>query len=124
MLMAHTTTLSSRSIGRPFEILAVVVITYFIFFLRQAFQSHVCATSPISPILRIPTLAIHLDHTVNEAFKFNTELQLTQVTLTGLPKADVVDTRHQQESPPPSKIKDLELCLYDTQGSVIGSTHK
>ncbi|RUP43677.1 aminopeptidase I zinc metalloprotease-domain-containing protein, partial [Jimgerdemannia flammicorona] len=47
-----------------------------------------------------PTLAIHLDRTANEAFKFNTESQLTQVALTGLPKADVVDTRRQQESPP------------------------
>ncbi|RUP49756.1 peptidase M18 [Jimgerdemannia flammicorona] len=92
------------------------------------------------PILRIPTLAIHLDRATNEGFKFNTESQLTpilataaQVALTGLPKADVVDTNVNKNHHPvlikilaeklqvePSKIKDFELCLYDTQDSVIG----
>lgn len=31
------------------------------------------------PLLRIPTLAIHLDSTVNENFKFNSETEFTPI---------------------------------------------
>ena len=34
------------------------------------------------PILRIPTLAIHLDVSVREAFKFNKETHLTPLIAT------------------------------------------
>ncbi|RUS19472.1 aminopeptidase I zinc metalloprotease-domain-containing protein [Endogone sp. FLAS-F59071] len=95
------------------------------------------------PILRIPSLAIHLDRSANEAFKFNTESQLTPVlataaktALTGNPKDEETISGAERKHHPllikilaeelevaPSKIKDFELCLFDTQGSVIGGAN-
>ncbi|KAJ3207823.1 hypothetical protein HDU67_007197 [Dinochytrium kinnereticum] len=86
------------------------------------------------PILRIPTLAIHLDRNVNsEGFKFNAETQLTPMLasaakiLNGDGKKD--DEKHHpaflksladQLSIQAQEIGDFELCLYDTQPSTIG----
>ncbi|KAJ3056885.1 hypothetical protein HK097_003045 [Rhizophlyctis rosea] len=93
------------------------------------------------PILRIPTLAIHLDRTINEAFKFNNETQLLPIlslvtkTLNSTgngkeePAATGVEARHhplllrllaEELHTEVSEIGDFELCLYDTQPSTIG----
>ncbi|KAJ3038490.1 hypothetical protein HDV00_000587 [Rhizophlyctis rosea] len=98
------------------------------------------------PILRIPTLAIHLDRTVNEAFKFNNETQLLPIlglaskTLNAAAKPKEgeesstlgVEERHHplllkllagELGVEVSEIGDFELCLYDTQPSTIGGVH-
>ncbi|KAJ3552716.1 hypothetical protein NM688_g4008 [Phlebia brevispora] len=89
------------------------------------------------PILRIPSLAIHLDRTVNEAFKFNreneftpilglieTELNATKPDETKNPGASSVQDNHHAAllelladhlSIAPEEIHDFELHLYDTQ---------
>jgi aspartyl aminopeptidase len=99
------------------------------------------------PIMRIPTLAIHLDRTVNDGFKFNTETHLTPILATALkagltgkaneqskekttekdPK-DIQEKHHMvlldliaaQISCKVQDIQDFELCAYDTQPSAIG----
>ncbi|KIY73647.1 peptidase M18, aminopeptidase I [Cylindrobasidium torrendii FP15055 ss-10] len=95
------------------------------------------------PILRIPTLAIHLDRNVNESFKFNQESEFVPVL--GLAaaslnkpaasntdegtKASSIQKNHHSEllalvagelSVAPEEIHDFELALYDTQPSVLG----
>ncbi|KAK3807921.1 MAG: peptidase M18 [Benniella sp.] len=101
------------------------------------------------PILRIPTLAIHLDRTVGEGFKFNNETHLTPIistvtkSLTGEPSKPMKpDTEINGDIPlsdkhhpilmhllskeldvPVDKIMDFELCLYDTQPSAIGGAY-
>jgi aspartyl aminopeptidase len=95
------------------------------------------------PLLRIPTLAIHLDRTQNEAFKFNRETEfrpiagLIEKTLntpasTPSSTADnltLLETRHHSEllsllsasvSEPLGEIRDFELVLYDTQPPSLG----
>ncbi|KAI8803223.1 peptidase M18 [Cladochytrium replicatum] len=90
------------------------------------------------PILRIPTLAIHLDRTViSDGFKFNTEVHLTPILcssakagLTGdVPKTEGAEEKHQplllkalakELSVNALEIGDFELCLFDTQPSRIG----
>ncbi|SAM08509.1 hypothetical protein [Absidia glauca] len=90
------------------------------------------------PLLRIPTLAIHLDRTVNDNFKFNKETQLAPIlatevkaALSGITKEDDVeaDASHHpllirvladELNTKASQIRDFELALYDTQGSTIG----
>ncbi|KAJ3012738.1 hypothetical protein HKX48_006113 [Thoreauomyces humboldtii] len=90
------------------------------------------------PILRIPTLAIHLDRGVNEAFKFNNEVQLTPVLASAATKAlngdvDAKSAPNENQHAPlllkllakemkieASQIGDFELCLYDVQPSAIG----
>ncbi|KAI8817162.1 peptidase M18 [Fimicolochytrium jonesii] len=95
------------------------------------------------PILRVPTLAIHLDRGVNDAFKFNNEVQLTPILAAAATKALNGDAEAksttttaapnaEQHSPlllkllaeelkiDAAQIGDFELCLYDTQPSVIG----
>ncbi|KAF2000736.1 peptidase M18, aminopeptidase I [Amniculicola lignicola CBS 123094] len=101
------------------------------------------------PILRIPTLAIHLDR--QEPFSFNLETQLFPITglaaaelnrqgkgeeTKEVPKIDdsfeplatplqrhhpyIVDIIAEEAGVGPADILDFELVLYDTQKSVIG----
>ncbi|KAJ3075629.1 hypothetical protein HDU98_003925 [Podochytrium sp. JEL0797] len=86
-------------------------------------------------ILRIPTLAIHLDRTVGtEGFKFNNETHLTPMlglaakSLNGTPEdskplkhhAALLDKLAAQMNIQAEEIGDFELCLYDTHPSTIG----
>ncbi|ORX52733.1 peptidase M18, aminopeptidase I [Hesseltinella vesiculosa] len=90
------------------------------------------------PLLRIPTLAIHLDRGANDQFKFNNETQLVPLLATeikdqlaGFKEQDNVEA-HQSHHPlliqvladelnaKPESIRDFELALYDTQGSTVG----
>lgn len=96
------------------------------------------------PILRVPTLAIHLDRNVNESFKFNQETEF--VPILGLieselnkksdekeveqkPSATSIQHNHHSAllallaselSVAPEKIHDFELHLYDVQPSQLG----
>ena len=96
------------------------------------------------PLLRIPTLAIHLDRTQNDQFKFNRETEFRPIT--GLVETALnapttpsssssgddptsLETRHHSElmtllssklSKPIEHIKDFELVLYDTQPPTLG----
>ncbi|KAJ7744544.1 aspartyl aminopeptidase [Mycena maculata] len=95
------------------------------------------------PILRIPSLAIHLDRNINESFKFNQETEFVPILgqvaaqLNGSgtkedssPKnATSIQDNHQpallsllasELSVAPDEIHDFELSLYDTQPSVLG----
>ncbi|KAG0224455.1 hypothetical protein BGW42_005085 [Actinomortierella wolfii] len=97
------------------------------------------------PILRIPTLAIHLDRTPNtEGFKFNQETHLQPMlatitkSLNGAAPAkkegEVKDEETTMDKHHPvllhllanemnvsaEEILDFELCLYDTQPAAIG----
>jgi len=83
-----------------------------------------------NPILRIPTLAIHLDSSVNEAFKFNTETHLVPVIATTVKSVlEKKDDKHSttlmtllanELKCEVSNICDFELCLYDTQKPALG----
>jgi len=95
------------------------------------------------PLLRIPTLAIHLDRTQNEGFKFNRETEFRPIT--GLVEDALntpastpsstsgesapIEPRHHSEllnllstsvEEPVERIKDFELVLYDTQPPCLG----
>jgi aspartyl aminopeptidase len=92
------------------------------------------------PILRIPSLAIHLDRGVNEAFKFNAETHLTPIL--ALANQQLNGASEKKSSTPTSEsarhhsalvtliekelgieasqIRDMELCLYDTQPATLG----
>ncbi|KAI0049635.1 peptidase M18, aminopeptidase I [Auriscalpium vulgare] len=101
------------------------------------------------PLLRIPTLAIHLERGAADNFKFNTESEfipiLGQVAseLNATPKPDVAKTNDSREESSassiqanhhsvllallaaelqvePDAIHDFELSLFDTQPSVLG----
>ncbi|KAI8085188.1 peptidase M18 [Halteromyces radiatus] len=94
------------------------------------------------PLLRIPTLAIHLDRTANESFKFNKETQLAPIlatevksALSGIEKQDGVESEANHHplliriladelNVKPEQIRDFELALYDTQESTIGGACK
>ncbi|KAJ2725175.1 hypothetical protein GGI07_001437 [Coemansia sp. Benny D115] len=90
------------------------------------------------PIMRIPSLAIHLDRTVGDAFKYNKEVHLTPIlatvakALNGDEKAAdpeastlahhpiLLERIATELSVDVADISDFELCLYDTQEAVIG----
>jgi len=93
------------------------------------------------PILRIPTLAIHLDRSANDAFKVNTETELLPIlgqvndalnanASSGPGKSESVahhshlmsllDTEGNLQG---KKVHDFELHLYDTQPSVLGGVN-
>ncbi|KAM0940618.1 putative aspartyl aminopeptidase [Dioscorea sansibarensis] len=105
------------------------------------------------PIMRIPTLAIHLDRTVSEGFKFNTHSHLIPVLATSIknelqklvgenctvdgndPNGKTIlssDKHHllllkliaNQAGCEPDEICDFELQLCDTQPSAIGGALK
>ena len=92
------------------------------------------------PILGIPTLAIHLDRSVNEAFKFNKETHMTPIlgqmaaaelnkpstdaSLPSMPERhhpailDLISKELGLNSV--DQIHDFELVLYDTQQACLG----
>ena len=99
-------------------------------------------------ILRVPTLAIHLDRTVNsEGFKFNTELQLNPILATELMEAKKSEWVEAERTEKPSLLPSssmhkslsdalkrmakaeeediigLDLCLYDVQKASLGGIH-
>lgn len=90
------------------------------------------------PILRIPTLAIHLDRDVASGFSFNKETHLRPVLATAV-RAQLEATTGDKADQPKAKhssvllqllakelgveidqICDFELCLFDTQGANVG----
>ncbi|KAI9313244.1 peptidase M18 [Dichotomocladium elegans] len=88
------------------------------------------------PLLRIPTLAIHLDGSANEAFKFNKETQFVPILATAVKTAfegtseqerkhhrALLDTLSEELQVEVDKIHDFELCLYDTQPATIGGVY-
>ncbi|ORZ31340.1 aminopeptidase I zinc metalloprotease-domain-containing protein [Catenaria anguillulae PL171] len=90
------------------------------------------------PILRIPTLAIHLDRAVNDGFTFNKENHLIPVLASvaeaelNAPAAPKVEgAKHHSillamlaeklgANVDATAINDVELCLFDTTPAVIG----
>jgi aspartyl aminopeptidase len=95
------------------------------------------------PLLRIPTLAIHLDRDANKSFKFNHETefvpilgliedQLNAKTKNSDTSASSIQENHHpallsvlanELSVAPEEIHDFELHLYDTQPSVLGGVN-
>jgi len=83
------------------------------------------------PILRIPTLAIHLDRTVSDGFKFNAETHLRPIIETALKAQLETQSDHPHNnsllnllattlSVNVSDISNFELSLCDYQDATIG----
>ncbi|KAI9486845.1 MAG: peptidase M18 [Benjaminiella poitrasii] len=98
------------------------------------------------PILRVPTLAIHLDGSANEAFKFNKETHMLPVLATTAKSVlNAVKEEGYNKSWGPNQTKnhhpalihilaetmkvearqicDFELCLFDTQPATLGGVY-
>lgn len=96
------------------------------------------------PLLRVPTLAIHLNRSVNEAFKFNQEDQLQPIlglaeslNQPAAPASDAVGVPAMGSKHHPAllallaselgvaveAIEDFELSLYDTNPPTAGGLH-
>jgi len=87
------------------------------------------------PILRIPSLAIHLDRDTGTKFEINKQDHLLPVISTAI-KSTLGNDKDAKEPSPllsllaaelkcnVSDIKDLELSVFDTQKSVIGGIHQ
>jgi aspartyl aminopeptidase len=84
------------------------------------------------PILRIPSLAIHLDRSVSEGFKFNNQSHLGFAVLATEVKKQLDDVKggnhhsmllkllSDELNVPVSQLLDFELMLCDSQKGVIG----
>lgn len=88
------------------------------------------------PIMRVPTLAIHLDRTVaTEGFKFNNETHLLPVLATAMLNAkyrqsleaahneSMIEALFKGEKVNLTCILSVDLCLYDSQPAAIGGLH-
>lgn len=90
------------------------------------------------PIMRVPTLAIHLDRTVHEAFKFNTESHLLPILAThelndkmtrsapgSAHNAGLIQELLQDDSKMPhlADVLAVDLCLHDAQPACLGGLH-
>lgn len=95
------------------------------------------------PVLRIPTLAIHLDRSVKDGFSFNTELQLNPVLATRSTDNQQASAGSEEDEKashhrallsllqPDSKsgvasdtIISSDLCLYDIQKAALGGAYQ
>ncbi|KAG4304515.1 hypothetical protein PORY_002225 [Pneumocystis oryctolagi] len=98
-----------------------------------------CLIDIRKPLMRIPTLAIHLDREVNQKFEFNKETQFLPILGLESQKnrkcrcADDSDSRHHNElldfisrelKIEKEQIIDFELMLRDTQPACIGGINE
>ncbi|KAI9503980.1 hypothetical protein GGI25_000862 [Coemansia spiralis] len=92
------------------------------------------------PIMRIPSLAIHLERSMADGFKYNKEVHLTPILATVFKavNGEKSEKSDNEKEPKPAHhpilleriakeldikvgdISDFELCLYDTQKATIG----
>lgn len=93
----------------------------------------------VKPVMRIPTLAIHLDRSIStEGFKFNTELQLLPILATEHKEHDPNDGTsscpmmhgclyraicESVKVAEHEEITGIDLCLYDVQNATLGGVH-
>lgn len=88
-----------------------------------------------TPLLRVPSLALHLDRTINEGFKFNVEGQLLPILCLHSQSSDTPsDASHHSQQLLDAlsqsagfsndvKITDMDLCLYDIQPPSVGGVN-